>query len=158
MMMILPLLFACALSPEPPAPPPDVAPRAHAADLRAALQEAQNAWSAGRRGEARNRVMSAYAQHFEPLEPQLRPAHGDEVLALEYEFGRLSRTLSAKGQPVAVNDAVQGLISRVEALVATLPAPLDGPVAEEPSVPTPVEVEVRPPQRQLTSYGDAAAD
>jgi len=158
MMMILPLLFACAFAPEPPAPPPEVAPRAHAADLRAALQEAQNAWSAGRRGEARTRVMSAYAEHFEPLEPQLRPAHGDEVLALEYEFGRLSRTLSAKGQPVAVNDAVQGLIGRVEALVATLPAPPNTPVEEGPTAPTPVEVEVRPPQRQLTSYGDAATD
>lgn len=155
---ILFLMLACETRTEPPAAPPGETPRERAAALRAQVQEAQNDWSAGQRKVASRKVLGAYAGEFEPMEPLLRGVDATAVLQLEYDFGRLARMLSKKGQPVRVNDAVQDVLGRVDSLVAELPHDPLVVAPPEPEVVKPVAVEIAPPKTELTTYGEAAKD
>jgi|GEM_PF-3224073 len=151
------LLVGCDRTPPEPVVPEGPHPVQRADELRMALQEAQNAWSTGRRAEARARVQSAYREWFEPLEPVLRQEDALVTLQLEFQFGALAQRMGKKGDPVALNDAVMALVDGMDGLVAKLPAP--PPEALEDSTlasdALPVTVEVTAPKREYTTYGDA---
>ena len=152
------LLLACEKPVETPVVQPGETPRERAQELRTQVQQAQNEWSAGQRQAASRKVLAAYSTEFEPMEPALRTVDASAVLALEYDFGRLSRMLSRRGQAVRVNDAVQDVLGRVDALVAQLP---QDPLVEAPPAPEevkPVSVEVAPPKQEYTTYGEASKD
>jgi len=154
---ILALVVACHTEPAPVVMPEGPHARQRADELRMALQEAQNAWSTGRRVEAKTRVEAAYQQWFEPMEPVLRRDHAEQTLELEFKFGALARRMGKKGDPVALNDAVMELVAGVDTLVDTLPEPAADAVAEggSPTDALPVAVEVTPPKREFTTYGNA---
>ena len=154
---ILWLAVACQTEPPPLVMPEGPHALQRADELRMALQEAQNAWSTGRRSEARARVESAYQHWFEPLEPLLRRDYALETLELEFKFGALARRMGKKGDPVALNDAVMDLVAGVDTLVETLPEPADGAVEKggSPTDALPVATEVMAPSRDLKTYGDA---
>jgi len=153
---ILGLAVACHTEPPPPVLAEGPGARQRADELRMALQEAQNAWSTGRRAEARTRVESAYQHWFEPLEPLLRRDYAVETLELEFKFGALARRMGKEGDPVALNDAVMDLVAGVDTLVDTLPATAGmGAEGGSPTDALPVATEVMPPSRELKTYGDA---
>lgn len=154
---VLGLLAACDRPPAEPEAPEGPHAVERADELRLALQEAQNAWSTGRRAEARARVQAAYREWFEPLEPLLRRQDALTTLELEFQFGALAQRMGRKGDPVALNDAVMDLVHGMDELVAVLPPP---PVTEADPGPKatdalPVAVEVTAPKRTYTTYGDA---
>lgn len=155
MWRIMMLLMACHTDPGVAVPLPGEGPRERAATIRVELLAAQNAWSAGNRDDASERVLAAYAQQFEPLEPALREIDAEAVLALEYDFGRLSRMLSRKGQPVRINGAVQDVLVRMDALVGELPVTVGEPEVVPVAEPAPTAVEVQAPKREFTTYGAA---
>jgi len=152
------LLSACERGTPVPELPEGPHPVQRADELRVALQEAQNAWSTGKRKEAHARVLSAYREWFEPLEPVLREQDALATLRLEFQFGALAQRMSQKGDPVGLNDAVMSLVDAMDGLVQTLPAPAPGELNEAPmaSDALPITVEVTAPSRELTTYGDAA--
>ncbi len=152
---ILLMLVACERPTDAPPPAPGGAARDRALALRTQVQAAQNDWSAGQRKLASRKVLAAYATEFEPMEETLRTIDAEAVLALEYDFGRLSRSLARKGQPVTVNNAVQDVLGRVDALVAQLPQDPAAPAPPPPEEVKPVTVEVAPPKTEFTTYGDA---
>ena len=127
-------------------------------ELRMALREAQNAWSTGKRAEAKGRVQSAYRTWFEPLEPVLRQQDPLATLRLEFEFGALAQRMGRKGDPVELNDAVMALVDGMDGMVGKLPPPPSGALESTPmaSDALPVAVEVNAPKRELKTYGDAA--
>ena len=150
-------VWACDRPPPEPGMPEGPHPVQRADELRVALQEAQNAWSTGKRAEARARVQSAYREWFEPLEPVLRQEDALTTLELEFQFGALAQRMSKKGDPVALNDAVMSLVDGMDSLVAKLPAP-SPEVMEESRLASdalPVTVEVTAPKRDFTTYGNA---
>lgn len=141
-----------------PAPLPEgPAPRQRADSLRFALQEAQNAWSTGKRVEARRKVHAAYSEWFEPLEPHLRQVDSLATLKAEFAFGALARQMGERGDPVALNDAVLALVADMDTLVEHLPEPevVAGAEMVDDAPDLPVAVEVQPPRRDLKTYGDA---
>ena len=150
--------FGCDRS----APAPVVVEGPHAVqradELRMALREAQNAWSTGKRAEAKARVQAAYRTWFEPLEPVLRQQDALATLRLEFEFGALAQRMGKKGDPVELNDAVMTLVDGMDGMVGQLPPPppdaLDAvPMASDA---LPVAVEVEAPKQELKTYGDAS--
>ena len=135
-------------------------PQQRADSLRMALQEAQNAWSTGRRAEAKTKVQFAYQHWFEPIEPLLRREDAVGTLAVEFKFGALAARMGQKGDPVAMNDAVMKLLTELDVLVARLPAPPPEAMVDTTSAldALPVAIEVVPPAREFTTYGDAKED
>ena len=103
-------------------------PAERAEALKLELGAAHRAWSEGNRAEAQERVRTAYVEHFEPLEEQLRGVDALGTLQLEYAFGRLERTFSEPGNPVVVIEEVRALNRDIEAAIAKLP--VDGQGSE----------------------------
>lgn len=111
--------------------------------MRLELHAAQQAWSEGRRDEARARVQAAYADHVEPLEPALRARDPDRVLALEYAFGALGGRMARKGDALTVAQQVQGVTRELDGLVEMLPqaatpapSPVEAPRAQAVELPS----------------------
>jgi len=120
-MLLLALMLACGEGPPPAPPSGGLTPPEAVQAVRLELHAAQQAWSEGRRDEARARVQAAYADHVEPLEPALRARDPDRVLALEYAFGALGGRMARKGDALTVAQQVQGVTRELDGLVAMLP-------------------------------------
>jgi len=137
--------------------PEGLHPVQRADELRIALQAAQNAWSTGKRSEARAGVQTAYREWFEPIEPVLRQEDALTTLELEFQFGALAERMGSSGDPVELNDAVIALVEGLDGLVAKLPAPSPEATVEgsRSSDALPVTIEVTAPKTTLTTYGDA---
>lgn len=99
-------------------------------EIRRDLQAAQRLWSDQKRAEAAAAVRRTYQERFEPLEPALRAVDPQGTLSLEYDFGRLARTLSRPGKAAEVGVEVRALGDRLLAAQAGLPV-------EAPPTPAP---------------------
>jgi hypothetical protein len=120
--------------PEPEAPAPEIPAEDRLAQIRGGLTAAPGLHREGQRAQAAALVRAAYADHFQPLEPALRPLDPDRVLELEYGFGRLAAELERPAEPSQLQERVQVLISGTEALVARLPRPAPpGPADGSPA-------------------------
>lgn len=108
----------------------DAAPREQVQALRLSLNEAQRAWSEGRREEASERVRDAYADTFSPLEPLLRTVGAVETLELEYRFGALADQFERSNDALAVAETIQAITRGTDALVTALPEEVVGPAPE----------------------------
>lgn len=165
--LALTLALACGGPPAPAAPDPAPAPAApltgpspaaRSLEIRGALEDARTLWEGGDRDAARDRVLVAYQQSFEPMEPLLARLDPAGTLELEYAFGALAVQLGKRGDPMAAQVAISSLSDRVEAAVKAIPPealPPEVKQAEELLGPPPVAVEARPPRRDLKTYGDA---
>jgi hypothetical protein len=109
--------------PEPEAARPELPAEERLAQIRGGLEAAPGLHRQGQRAQAAALVRAAYTEHFEPLEPALRPLDPDRVLELEYGFGRLAAELERPADPSQLQERVLVLISGTESLVARLPRP-----------------------------------
>jgi hypothetical protein len=106
--------------------------------LRLDLHAAQQAWSEGRREEARARVLRTYRDQFEPMERSLRSLDPVATLELEYAFGDLERRMRRNSDALGLAQAVQRITRGTDELVAALPAaPADPTAAPVPSAAAP---------------------
>ncbi len=86
--------------------------------LRSEVEAAHRMWSDGDRAEAAAAVRRAYAQRFEPLEPELRAHDPVATMEIEYGFGLLARQLEGRSNPVQVAEALTAHLDRIDALAA----------------------------------------
>lgn len=146
------------IAPAPAAPLQGPSPAARGMEIRGALEDARSLWEGGDRPAARDRVLVAYQQSFEPMEPLLRSVNPDETFALEFAFGALAAQLARRGDPLSTQAQINDINSRVDTLIRSVPAealPPEAKVNEELLGPPPTAVEVRPPQRDMRTYGEA---
>ena len=144
-------------APAPAAPLQGPSPAARGMEIRGALEDAPIWTEGGVRPQARDRVLLAYQQSFEPMEPLLRSINPDETFALEYAFGALAQQLSRRGDALGTQTAINAVNNRLDSLVRSIPAealPPDVKPDEELLGPPPTAVEALPPQRDMPTYGE----
>lgn len=144
-------------APAPAAPLQGPSPAARGMEIRGALDDARSLWEGGDRAAARDRVLLAYQQSFEPMEPLLRSVNPDETFALEYAFGALATQLSRRADPLRTQTQINELNSRIDTLIRSVPAdalPPEAQVNEELLGPPPVAIEARPPRRNPQTFGE----
>ena len=134
------LFWSLGCQPAPVGPPVEPLPGAdeRVQALRLDLHAAQQAWSEGRREEARARVVLTYRDQFEPMERSLRSLDPVATLELEYAFGDLERRMRRNRDALGLAQAVQRITRGTDELVAALPAaPADPTAAPAPAAAAP---------------------
>jgi hypothetical protein len=131
-------------------------PRSEAAAVKTAVGDAKSLWGGGDRAGAKARIMEAYFAHFQPIEPILRRQDAQATLELEFAFGALADRMGRRGDAGPLNEESAALVTRIESLVAAIPAEAL-PTTPSPTLsgPPPVSVEATPPRADLHTFGDA---